>query len=76
MMTKEEESNAVGVGMVIAAGIVVSGFGAETIAEEILGAAGVTTVKEMRDIGVDWYDIRLLVPVLRTLRDRASRKAA
>lgn len=61
--------NAVCVGMAIAAGIIMQGHGAEVEAEEILRAAGLITVKEMRSVGVDWYDIRLLAPVLRTIRD-------
>jgi hypothetical protein len=64
------EQNAVGVGMAIAAGIIVSTWGDSVQAEEILGAAGLTTVKSLREAGVEWYDIRLLVPVLRTFRDR------
>jgi hypothetical protein len=65
-----EISNAIGVGMAVAAGIIMQHWGDEVQAEEILGAAGLTTVKELRAVGVEWYDIRFLVPVLRTFRDR------
>lgn len=75
-----EEDRSVGVGMAIAAGIVMSAWGNEVAAREILGAAGLTTVKAMRESGVDWYDIRLCVPVLKAFRDddhaRAARRAA
>lgn len=64
------EQKAIGVGMAIAAGIVMSAWGNEVAAEEILGAAGLRTVKDMRESGVEWYDIRLCVPVLRTFRNR------
>ena len=74
------EQNAIGVGMAIAAGIVMSCFGNEVEAREILGAAGLRTVKDMRDAGVDRYDIRLCLPVLRTFREqdraRARKQAA
>jgi hypothetical protein len=75
-MTNDERSNAVGVGMAIAAGIIVSTWGDEVQAEEILNAGDLTTVRKLREAGVDWYDIRLLVPVLRTLRDRERYNAA
>lgn len=68
-------SNAVGVGMAIAAGIIMSCWGDEVQAEEILGAAGLTTVAAMRASGVETYDIRLCLPVLRTFRERAKAKA-
>ena len=71
-----EEQNAIGVSMAIAAGIIVSTWGPEIQAEEILDAAGLTTVKELREAGVEWYDIRLLVPVLKTFRDRERSRAA
>lgn len=66
-------TNAVGVGMAIAAGILMSCWGDETKAAEILGAAGLRTVGQMRAAGVDAYDIRLCVPVLRRFRDQAKR---
>lgn len=66
----------VAVGMAIAAGIILSSWGDEVQAEEILGAAGLTTVAAMKAAGVDMYDIRLCVPVLKTFRDRERRRAA
>ena len=65
---------ALGCGMVIAAGIIMSSYGDDTLAAEILHAAGATTVKDMRAMGVDTYDIRLLVPVLKHLREQARTK--
>jgi len=71
-----DEQKAIGVGMAIAAGIVMSVRGDDTLAAEILGAGGLTTVGEMRESGVEWYDIRLCVPVLRMFRDRDERRTA
>lgn len=59
----------IGNGMAIAAGILMQSHGAEAEAAEILSAAGYRTVRDLRADGVDWYDIRLLVPVLRHFRD-------
>lgn len=75
-MNDRERSNAVGCGMAIAAGIIMSCWGEEVMAEEILSAAGLTTVAAMKEAGVDMYDIRLCAPVLRTFRDRARDKAS
>ena len=75
-MSREEEKNAIGVGMAIAAGIIMSCWGDETQASEILAAAGLQTVKSLRDCGVDWYDIRLLAPCLHAFRDQDRRIAA
>lgn len=63
-------------GMAVAAGICMSAHGAEVEAEEILRSAGLTSVKELRESGVDWYDIRILAPVLRHIsgRHRPSRR--
>lgn len=59
-------------GMAVAAGIIMHGWGADVFAEEILSNAGLTTVGAMRKAGVDTYDIRRCVPVLRQFRDRAD----
>ncbi len=69
-MDDKERQAAVGVGMAIAAGIVMSCWGDETIAGEILNAAGLRTVGDMREAGVDRYDIRLCLPVLRSFREK------
>ena len=78
-MEREAETNAFNAGMAIAAGIVMSVSGDDTIAAEILGAAGLTTVAAMRKAGVETYDIRLCAPVLRLFREQekssVSRKA-
>lgn len=70
-----KEQNLIGVGMAIAAGIAISAYGAEQVAGEILAAAGLTTVKDLRECGVETYDIRLCVPALRTFRERARWQA-
>jgi hypothetical protein len=65
------------VGMAVAAGIAISAHGAETVAEEILRAGNLDTLKAMRVAGVDRYDIRLCLPVLKHIRDKsASRRQA
>jgi hypothetical protein len=69
----------VGIGMAIAAAIVMRCWGDDTYASEILGAAGYRTVADLRADGVEWYDIRALAPVLHGFREkdraRAARKA-
>jgi hypothetical protein len=69
----------VGIGMAIAAAIVMRCWGDDTYASEILGAAGYRTVADLRADGVEWYDIRALAPVLHGFREkdraRADRKA-
>lgn len=62
-------------GMAAAAGIIMQGHGDDVLAGEILGAAGLMTVSDMRKAGVDPYDIRLCVPVLRHFRDQERAKA-
>lgn len=54
----------VGVGMAIAAGIVMSCWGETTMASQILSSAGFNTVDDLRDGGVDQYDIDLILPAL------------
>ena len=71
----DERQKNVGTGMAIAAGIVMSCWGDDTIAAEILGAAGYRTVADLRRDGVDWYDIRLLVPVLKMFREKDRNRA-
>lgn len=66
---KKAYRDGMGVGMVIAAAIIVEDD--SVYAEEILGAAGITTVKEMRAVGCDDYDINQLRPLV---RDMARRK--
>lgn len=65
-----------GVGMVIAAAILVDHD--SVYAEEILGAAGLTSVKDMRSIGCDDYDIdqlRGLIAEMRRKRGYDVRRA-
>jgi hypothetical protein len=65
MIRETKETRARGQGMAIAAGIVVSAFGDTVIAKEILSAAGLETVDDMRKCGVDPYDVRLCRPALK-----------
>jgi hypothetical protein len=62
---RDAERKACGRGMAIAAGIVCGSFGQDTIAEEILGAAGFFSVADMKKAGVDPYDIKLCRNALR-----------
>lgn len=55
---------AVGVGMAIAAGIIMRVWGENTMAGEIMGAAGLDTLEKLRECGVDQYDIDALMPIL------------
>lgn len=74
---KKEHSDGVGVGMVIAAAIVASH--SEVQAEEILHAAGVTSITKMRAIGCDDYDIdqlRVIVSEIQRKQRWDSRKSA
>ena len=64
------EDAACGRGMVIAAGIIMSAFDCPVEAEEILRAAGITTQRAARKIGVDDYDIGLLTEVFRHMNRR------
>lgn len=73
---KKAHSDGIGVGMVISAAIIADQD--PVYAEEILGAAGVQSVADMRAIGCDDYDIdqlRDLVKEMQRRRRRSSRKA-
>lgn len=67
---KAAESRGVGIGMCIAAAIIADH--SPTYAREILGAAALETVAEMRALGVDDYDIKKLRFVIRDIA--ASRR--
>lgn len=66
-MSKRALKCDVTVGIVIAAGIVMSGHGEDTIAEDLLRAAGVTSAEKAKAVGVDDYDIEILAPVFAAL---------
>lgn len=59
------EKRGIGVGMVIAAAIIVDL--SDVYAAEILLAAGLTTMADMRAIGAEAYDVRKLRGVLRQI---------
>jgi hypothetical protein len=59
-----DEQRGVGIGMAIAAGIVMKIWGNDVYAREILGAAGLDTPDKLRAAGVDEYDIEALLPVI------------
>lgn len=58
------------VGMALACSIVQRSFDQPTIVEEVLGAAGLTTPAQLRAAGVDDYDINILSPIMKTMRER------
>ncbi len=60
----KRDANNVGLGMAIAAAILMRVWGKETQAREILGAAGLTTEARLREIGVEDYDLDELRPIL------------
>lgn len=69
---REERSNAVGVGMVIAATIILPQ--SDVYAEEVLGAAGICSIADMRKIGCDDYDINQLRGVVSEMQRRRRYK--
>lgn len=72
---KAEVIKARGQGMACAAGIICNGYGEPSMAAEILGAGGLTTVAEMRASGVDPYDVKLCRPALTDIRQRRKNSA-
>lgn len=62
---KDDEARAVGRGMIIAAAIIMSCWGDETHAREILEAGGFTTLADLNASGVHEYDINLVKSALR-----------
>lgn len=71
MAQSNYESACVGRGMAIAAGIVAREFGQDTIAEEILNAAGYQDADTMRRDGCSEYDIEACRRVLNHMKARA-----
>ncbi|MBO9710513.1 MAG: hypothetical protein J7521_20120 [Caulobacter sp.] len=63
----EERNSLTTAGLIMAATIVMHGHGEDTIAGEILTAAGVSTEADIRAAGLDDYDIDILRPVLAAL---------
>lgn len=69
---EEQRQKQVGIGMAVAAGIIMKCWGKEVLAGEILTAAGFHTIEDLKECGVDEYDISL---VKSALRPRAARQA-
>ncbi|MBC7168764.1 hypothetical protein [Phenylobacterium sp.] len=67
-----ERSRDIEIGMVIAAAICVRYFGEGVVAEEILGAAGISDMADLRRIGADAYDVQALRGVLRHMKARRA----
>lgn len=57
------EERGIGIGMAIAAGIIMRCWGQEVYACEILTTAGFTTLDELKASGVDQFDIDALMPI-------------
>lgn len=60
-------------GVAVACATMVGTWGEEVAAEEILAGAGLDTRAKMKALGVDDYDLGVLKPVFRTLRERERR---
>lgn len=73
---KDARDQGVANGMVIAAAIIVRVWGEEVQAEEILGAAGCTTMADMRRFGVDAYDVMPLRGVMRQIARQTARRTS
>lgn len=57
-------------GIAVACSTLVGSFGEEVSVEEILVGAGLDTRAKMKRLGVDGYDMDILKPVFKTLRER------
>jgi hypothetical protein len=60
-------------GIAVACSTLVGTWGEEVAAEEILSGAGLRTRASMKRLGVDDYDLDILKPVFKTLRQRGKR---
>lgn len=55
-------------GIAVAAAIAAGTMGDEVTAEEILGAANMTTRAKGKSMGADDYDLKILAPVFKHMR--------
>ncbi len=62
--SKTRDENNVGIGMAIAAAIIMRVWGHDVEAREIISAAGLTSEDRLRDVGVEDYDLDALRPIL------------
>lgn len=60
-------------GVVYAAGYVAASHGEDVIAMDLLEAAGITKISQLRELGCDQSDIDNVKPLLPELRRRARR---
>lgn len=67
--SSEAEKNGVGIGMAVAAGIIMSVWGDTVHAGEILTAAGFHSADDLRAAGVEDYDINLVREALKPRAD-------
>jgi hypothetical protein len=61
-------------GIAVACSTMVGVWGEEVAAREIMGGAGLATRAKMKALGVDKYDLDILRPVFKTIRQRRQTK--
>lgn len=61
-------------GIAVACSTIYGTWGESVAVEEILSGAGLTTRAKMEALGVEKFDLDILRPVFKTLRDRKSRR--
>jgi hypothetical protein len=53
---------------------IISGHGESTETREALQAGGLTTLKKLKKAGVDLYDIKILKPTLKEIKNNKARR--
>lgn len=78
-MTKEQDEwhkRGFATGIAVACSTMFGVWGEEVAVREILGGANLTTRAKMKALGVDDYDLDILDPIFKTLRNEKRRRAA
>lgn len=60
-------------GIAVACSTMFGTWGEQVPVEEILAGAGLTTSAKMKRLGVDDYDVNILKPVFKVMRERKQR---
>lgn len=60
-------------GIAVACSTMFGTWGESVAVEEILTGAGLTTHSKMKRLGVDDYDLKILAPIFKTLRQQRAR---
>jgi hypothetical protein len=63
-------------GIAVACSTMFGTWGESVAVEEILSGAGLDTHTKMKRLGVDDYDLKILAPIFKTLRERRRRTTA